>query len=100
MSLSLEEVRHIANLARLALTADEELRYQEQLSAILEAADQLSRVDTSSIPPTASVLPLRAPLRPDEARPCPPRARILANAPAEAENMFKVPPVLETGAGS
>jgi aspartyl-tRNA(Asn)/glutamyl-tRNA(Gln) amidotransferase subunit C len=96
MTLTIEEVRHIAHLARLQLTPDEEHRYTEQLSAILEYASRLREVDTSAIPPTASVLPLKAPLRPDVVRPSPPRERIMANAPAVEEGMFRVPPILDS----
>ncbi|MCK5643994.1 MAG: Asp-tRNA(Asn)/Glu-tRNA(Gln) amidotransferase subunit GatC [Gammaproteobacteria bacterium] len=95
MAITIEEVRHIAQLARLRLTPEEERRYAEQLSDILDYADRLSEVDTSAIPPTASVLPLRAPLRPDEVRTCPPRNKILSNAPSDEEGMFRVPPVLK-----
>ena len=95
MALSREEVRHIAHLARLKLTPEEEMRFAGQLSAILDYAARVSQVDTEAIPPTASVLPLQAPLRPDEARPCPPRAQMLANAPATEQGMFRVPPVLD-----
>jgi aspartyl-tRNA(Asn)/glutamyl-tRNA(Gln) amidotransferase subunit C len=95
MSISVEDVRHIANLARLHLTGDEERRYADQLSSILESAARLLEVDTSKIPPTATVLPLQAPLRPDIPRPCPPREDILANAPEKESGMFRVPPVLE-----
>ncbi len=95
MALTLEEVRHIARLARLRLTPEEEQRYTEQLSAILDYAARLQQVDTSQIPPTATVLPLRAPLRPDEPRPCPPRERLLANAAQQQAGMFRVPPVLD-----
>jgi aspartyl-tRNA(Asn)/glutamyl-tRNA(Gln) amidotransferase subunit C len=95
MALTIDEVRHIAYLARLQLSPEEEARYAEQLSAILDYADRLQHVDTSAIPPTASVLPLTAPLRSDDPRPCPPRSQILENAPDQEEGMFKVPPVLE-----
>ncbi len=95
MPITLEEVRHIARLARLRLTPDEEHRFAEQLSAILDYADRLSRVNTAGIPPTATVLPLRAPLRPDVPRPAPPRQRLLANAPAVEGGMFRVPAVLD-----
>ncbi len=95
MPLTLEEVRHIAHLARLRLTADEEARYRKQLSDILAYAERLAQVDTSTIPPTATVLPLTAPLRPDEPRPCPPREKLLANAAAAEAGMFRVPPVLD-----
>ena len=95
MSINVDEVRHIANLARLQLTPDEERRYADQLSSILESAARLLEIDTSTIPPTATVLPLQAPLRPDVPRPCPPREKILANAPEKESGMFRVPPVLE-----
>jgi aspartyl-tRNA(Asn)/glutamyl-tRNA(Gln) amidotransferase subunit C len=95
MPLTVDEVRHIAHLARLRLTAEEESRYAEQLSAVLDYAARLQELDTTQISPTASVSPFNAPLRPDESRPSPPRERILANAPEQEEGMFRVPPVLE-----
>jgi aspartyl-tRNA(Asn)/glutamyl-tRNA(Gln) amidotransferase subunit C len=95
MALTRDEVRHIAQLARLRLTADEEARYQVQLSAILDYAARLREVDTSSIPPTASVLPLDAPLRQDVARTSNAVPQLMANAPEGAEGMFRVPPVFE-----
>ena len=97
MSLSLDDVRHIADLARLRLTDEEMLKYREQLSAILDYAARLSAVDTSAIEPTATVLSLRTVLRPDALRPSLPREALLANAPDadESAGMFRVPPVLE-----
>jgi aspartyl-tRNA(Asn)/glutamyl-tRNA(Gln) amidotransferase subunit C len=95
MSLTIDEVRHIALLARLQLTPEEEKRYTEQLSDILAYAARLNEVDTSSIPPTASVLPLTAPLRPDEVRTCPPHRKILGNAPSDEGGMFRVPPIFD-----
>jgi aspartyl-tRNA(Asn)/glutamyl-tRNA(Gln) amidotransferase subunit C len=95
MALTLDEVRHIAHLARLRLTAGEESRYQKQLSAILEYAARLCSVETSSILPTASVLPLDAPLRQDLAHPSGATARLMANAPEAADGMFRIPPVFE-----
>jgi aspartyl-tRNA(Asn)/glutamyl-tRNA(Gln) amidotransferase subunit C len=95
MALTIEDVRKIANLARLRLTSEEEGKYREQLSAILEYAARLQEVDTARIPPTASVLPLTAPLRKDEARPSAERDQILDNAPTSEEGMFRVPPVLD-----
>jgi len=96
MALTVEAVRHIARLARLQLTTEEERLYAEQLSDILDYASRLGEVDTSDIPPTASVLQLHAPLRPDVVRPCTPRDRILRNAPSDQEGMFRVPPILDT----
>ncbi len=95
MAISIEEVRHIAYLARLRLTSEEERRYAEQLSDILDYASRMQQVDTSNIPPTATVLPLKARLRPDVARPSTPPERILANSSSSTDGMFRVPPILE-----
>lgn len=95
MALSSEEVRHIADLARLRLTETEEVLFAQQLSAILEYAARLNEIDTSHISPTASVLPLNAPLRPDEVRASTPRTLLLLNAEDSEEGMFRVPQVFE-----
>lgn len=95
MSLTLAEVEHIAQLARLELSAEEKERYRQQLSAILEYAARLQELDTSDIPPTSSVLPPRSVLRADEARPALPTADVLRNAPQAEQDQFRVPPVLE-----
>lgn len=95
MALTLEEVEHIAGLARLKLTDEEKARYREQLSAILDYAARLQSLDTSGIPPTSSVLPARTVLRADEPLPCLSREELLSNAPETTENQFRVPPVLE-----
>ena len=94
MSLSREEVEHIAKLARLALSDEEKTRFQKQLSAVLDYAAQLEELDTDAISPTATVLPLRSVMRADEAHPFPSREFILSNAPSVVENSFRVPPVL------
>lgn len=94
MPLTLDEVRHIAQLARLKLTPAEEQRYASQLSDILDHVQRLQSVDTAHLPPTSSVLPMAAPLRPDQARPSTPRQALLSNAPSVDEGMFQVPPVL------
>ncbi|MBE9508423.1 MAG: Asp-tRNA(Asn)/Glu-tRNA(Gln) amidotransferase subunit GatC [Chloroflexi bacterium] len=95
MKLGREEVEHIAELARLALSEEEKALYQEQLSAILEYFGRLRELDTEAISPTASVLPLRSVMREDEPRPPFRREDILANAPAAEEGCFEVPAVLE-----
>jgi aspartyl-tRNA(Asn)/glutamyl-tRNA(Gln) amidotransferase subunit C len=95
MKLSREEVEHIAELARLALSDEERALYQEQLSAILKHFERLQELDTDPLSPTATVLPLRSVMRADEPRPPFPREDILANAPAVEEGCFKVPAVLE-----
>lgn len=95
MSLSLEEVEHIAALARLRLTAEEKERYRQQLSAVLDYMAKLKQVDTAHIEPTATVLPLRTVLRPDEVTASLTTDELLANAPAAEAGLYRVPPVLE-----
>jgi aspartyl-tRNA(Asn)/glutamyl-tRNA(Gln) amidotransferase subunit C len=95
MKLTLEQVEHIAELARLELTAEEKERYRQQLSAILEYAARLQSLDTSGILPTSSVLPPRSVLRADEPRPGLPIEDVLRNAPQVEQDQFRVPPVLE-----
>ena len=95
MSLTREEVEHIAELARLALTEAEILRYREQLSAILDYAASLQAVDTGQIPPTSSVLAGRGRLRPDVTAAGLSLDEALNNAPRAESSQFRVPPVLE-----
>jgi aspartyl-tRNA(Asn)/glutamyl-tRNA(Gln) amidotransferase subunit C len=95
MSLSREEVEHIAELARLELTPEQVILYQKQLSAILDYFSQLQALDTSDIPPTASLLPAGSGLRSDESRPGLMLDELLANAPQVTDDQFRVPPVLE-----
>jgi aspartyl-tRNA(Asn)/glutamyl-tRNA(Gln) amidotransferase subunit C len=95
MSLTLDEVEHIASLARLSLSTEEKAHYREQLSAILDYMALLRRLDTTHVEPTATVLPLRTVLRPDVPQPSLPAADLLANAPRVEAGMFRVPPVLD-----
>ncbi len=95
MSLTREEVEHIAELARLELSEEEKLRYRDQLSAILDYAASLQAVDTSQIPPTASVLVGRSRLRPDVPAAGLSLDEALRNAPLAEDRQFRVPPVLE-----
>lgn len=93
--LTREQVQHIANLARLALSDEEQALYQGQLSAILEYFERLRELDTEAIPPTATVLPLHNVVRADEVGPPFPREDILSNAPDAEDGCFQVPAVLE-----
>jgi aspartyl-tRNA(Asn)/glutamyl-tRNA(Gln) amidotransferase subunit C len=95
MTLTREQVEHVAHLARLSLTDEEIERYREQLSAVLEYAERLNEVDTTSIPPTATVLPLRTVLRADEPQPSFSADDILANAPHRDGQFFRVHAILE-----
>lgn len=89
------EVEHIAELAKLSLTDGEKEKFRVQLSAILEYAEVLQRLDTEAIPPTATVLPLRSVMAADEVKPSFSREDVLANAPQSEDGCFKVQAILE-----
>lgn len=93
--LSLEEVEAIAELAKLKLTNSEKAVFQEQLSAILDYAEMLQQVDTAGIPPTASAIPLKNVMRPDEITPSISNEEALYNAPDADEGSFRVRAVLD-----
>jgi aspartyl-tRNA(Asn)/glutamyl-tRNA(Gln) amidotransferase subunit C len=95
MTLTREEVEHIALLARLDLSEDEIARYKQQLSAILDHIAQMQTLDTQNIQPTSSVLPPRTRLRSDEPHPGLSQVQALENAPDTKNHQFRVPPVLE-----
>ncbi len=95
MSLTREEVLHIARLARVRLTDEDVAKLQEQLSEILEHFEALRELDTEGVPPTSHPLPLESVMRRDEAGPSLPRDEVLANAPQAYEEAFRVRAVLE-----
>lgn len=95
MTLTREEVDHIALLARLDLSENEKTRFQQQLSAILEYVAQLQQLDTSHVPPTSGVQPDFARLRGDAPRIGLTVEDALQNAPKVKNRQFRVPPVLE-----
>ena len=93
--LSTDEVKYVAELAKLQLSEDEIALFADQLSAVLDYAAALQEVDTSHVPPTATVLPLRSVMRADEVRPSLPLDEALANAPERLGDHFRVHAVLE-----
>ena len=102
-----EVVRHVAALASLELTSEEEVSLGRDLDAILGYVAELNRLDTSGVAPMAQVSELpgldaaqaeREPgteLRPDEPRPSLDRKVVMAAAPATDGTFFKVPKVIE-----
>ena len=95
MSLTQQEVEHIAKLARLELAPEQQALYREQLSAILDYIARLRKLDTTDVPPTAGGGLTQMTLRPDEPRPSLSTEVLLANAPDTADDQFKIPPVFE-----
>jgi len=92
MAITREEVVHVARLARLELADDEVARFQEQLSAILEAVSKVSELDLSDVPPTAHPLDVANAWAEDEPRECLPLDEVFANAPDRDGDLFRVPP--------
>jgi len=95
VKISLEQIRHVATLARLALTAEEEHAMTETLDAILTYIDKLDALDTTDVEPTAHVLDLGTRWREDVVTNQPDADRLLANAPAREDDLFRVPRIIE-----
>jgi len=97
VALSLDEVRRIAGLARLRLSAEEEQTFAVQLSAILDHVRQLDELDVSGVEPMTHALAAdEAPaLRPDAVEPGLSPGEALAAAPAREGTCFKVPRIIE-----
>ena len=95
MSLTREEVEHVARLAHVGLSDADVERFRIQLSSILDYFEILERVDTANVPPTAHSLPLENVTRPDEAREPLDHSAILANAPQRSNGYFRVRKVLD-----
>jgi aspartyl-tRNA(Asn)/glutamyl-tRNA(Gln) amidotransferase subunit C len=97
MSLSEQEVRHVAMLARLALTDDEVTSLQGDLNSILGHIDSIQQLDLASVPPTAHAIPVTNVTRDDVVVPGLSRDMALMNAPAEQDGAFLIPQI--TGGG-
>ena len=93
--LSSQEVEHVARLARLGITADEVVRYRDQLIKILHHIEVLNRADTSRVPATAHPLEERNVMRDDLVEPSLPVEAALRNAPSRDGDYFKVKAIQE-----
>ena len=89
-----DDVAHVADLARLALSDEELELFTVQLAAVLEHADDLESLDTEGVPPTAHPLPLVNVLRDDVVHRGLDRDEVLAAAPSVEDHRFRVPPAL------
>jgi aspartyl-tRNA(Asn)/glutamyl-tRNA(Gln) amidotransferase subunit C len=95
MSVDIETVRRVAQLARIAVTPEEAERMSGELNHILGFVEQLNEVDVSGVEPMTSVIPMAIKERPDVVTDGGKPEDIVANAPATAENFFLVPKVVE-----
>jgi aspartyl-tRNA(Asn)/glutamyl-tRNA(Gln) amidotransferase subunit C len=90
-----EDVEHVAELARLELTAAEKEQFIVQLNSILTYVEQLNELVTTDVDPTSHVLRMSNVFRDDVVRPSLDRALVLQNAPEESHFFFKVPRIIE-----
>ena len=90
--ISKDEVLKVARLARLELTEDEVAKFQEQLSAILDAVSKVSELDLSDVPPTAHPLEIQNAWAEDTLVPSLPHDDVFSNAPDRDGDLFRVPP--------
>ena len=94
-ALTLEQVRHVAKLARLQLSAEEEQKTLGQLQQILDAFTTLEELDTSAVAATYQVNLTTGFTRPDEVEPTLGVEKALANAPQRVGSHFAVPKIIE-----
>ncbi len=97
MAISREEVLHVARLARLELSDDEVTRFQEQLSAILEAVSKVTELDLADVPPTSHPLEIANAWAADEPRPSLTVDEAFANALREAWVMDAAARICKSG---
>lgn len=95
MSISREEIKHIANLSRLNVSDNELDKYAETLSNIVNMANEINQLDTDNVKPTAHVLENVNVFRKDEVKSSYPREKILENAPTKESGCISLPKVVE-----
>jgi aspartyl-tRNA(Asn)/glutamyl-tRNA(Gln) amidotransferase subunit C len=89
------QVHKVALLARLELTPAEEIQFTEQLGSILDYVEQLKELDVSQVAPTTRAIDVSNISRPDVLHPWDNREAILANAPEQEGDFFKVPKIMD-----
>lgn len=93
--LSQNEVRHVAELAKLELSEEEVERFGDQLSSILDYFEAIQEIDTSSVSPTPHILPLQNVMAEDRTEPSLSQEKALANAADHDDGYFRVRAIFE-----
>lgn len=94
MSISIEELKHIANLSNLYFSDEELQKYAYDMSSVVEFANELSKIDTTGVEITNSILGEYNIFRKDEIKQSFDRDLLLDNAPEQGDGMFKIPKVI------
>jgi aspartyl-tRNA(Asn)/glutamyl-tRNA(Gln) amidotransferase subunit C len=92
--ISNQQVKHVANLARLAITEEETEKFTKQLDAIITFAEQLNELDTENVEPTYHVLDMKNVLREDKSKQGLALEEVLKNAPEHQDGQIKVPSIM------
>ena len=95
MAVTEDDVRKVADLARLQLSDEEKTLLTEELNRILSYMEKLDELDTRNVEPTSHVVPVSTPFRRDEAEAFPGRDEILALGPDVKDGYFRVPKIIE-----
>jgi len=93
--ISIEEVKHVAHLARLAITDEEAAMFTEQLDSIISFAEELNEVDTENVKPTTHVLQMKNIMREDVPDKGLPVEDVVKNAPDHKDGYIRVPSILD-----
>ncbi len=100
MSISEADVRHVALLARLALSDEQIARLQVELNSILGHIEQMRKLDLEDVEPTSHSIPLRNATRPDVVKPGLSREMALLNAPEAEDGAFVIPRIVGAEEGA
>lgn len=95
MAITIEQVEHIARLARLQFSDAEKETLSEELNQILQYMEKLNELDTEGVEPLSHLTELVNIMRPDEVQPSLTREEALKNAPSKQDGFFKVPKVIK-----
>ncbi|MBM7601115.1 aspartyl-tRNA(Asn)/glutamyl-tRNA(Gln) amidotransferase subunit C [Virgibacillus halotolerans] len=90
-----DQVKHVAHLARLAITEDEAAELTKELSAIIGFAEQLNELDTEGVEPTTHVLNMKNVMRKDEPKATITQEEALKNAPDKKDGHYRVPAIMD-----
>ena len=93
--ISTEDVKHVAHLARLAVTEEEAEQMRKELDAIITFAEQLNELDTTNVKPTSHVLKMFNVLREDVAAEGLPVEEVVKNAPDQQDGYIRVPSIMD-----
>jgi len=95
MKITIEQVEHVAHLARLSLTDEEKVSMTKDMEMILEFADQINDYEVEDVNATSHVIPINNVFREDIVRESMDRDELLANAPSTENGCYSVPKVIE-----